>query len=215
VIRFLVRWAFRCVVLLMVLTVGLILLKDVLVKAFVEHRLRKETGMDVNIAWLEVGLLSPTLTIADLKLYNPAEFGGSPFLQVPDLHVEYRPEPLLFRKLHFTLVRLSLAEVNIVEGRDGRTNVMAVLPDLATVSSRENRRESLLGFDFKGIDTLNLSLGTLRYSSLRKPGKSTEIKVGLRNEIFTNVRSIAEARDAVLKKAFRNGITVSSSEGRR
>ena len=197
----------------MVLTVGLILLKDTLVKAVVEHRLRQETGMDVNIAWLEVGLLSPTLTIADLKLYNPAEFGGSPFLQVPDLHVEYRPEPLLFRKLHLNLVRLSVSEVNVVEGRDGRTNVVAVLPELATLSAPQNSRSSLLGFDLVGIDTLNISLGTLRYSSLRKPGKATEIKVGLRNEIFTNVKSLAEARDAVMKKAFRNGIAISSNSG--
>lgn len=213
-IRFLVRWAFRSLVIVMVLTVGLILLKDTLVKGYVEHQLRKQTGLDVNIGWLEVGLLTPTLTVADLKLFNSAEFGGSPFLQVPDLHLEYRPETLLRRKLHLTLVRMALSEVNVVEGRDGRTNVVAVLPEWTTASSPRNAHESLLGFKFTGIDTLNLSLGTLRYSSVRKPGKATEIKVGLKNEIFTDLKSIADARDAVLKRAFRSGITISSSSGR-
>ncbi len=85
--RFLVRWTFRLVILAAVLAVALILSKDALLKSLAETQIRAQTGMDVRIGKLELGLFSPTLNVEDFKLYNPAEFGGSPLLDVPDLHV--------------------------------------------------------------------------------------------------------------------------------
>jgi len=35
------------------------------------------------------GLTEPTVTIQNLKLYNPPSFGGTPFLDIPEIHVEY------------------------------------------------------------------------------------------------------------------------------
>ena len=94
VIRFFVRWLFRLFILLVVFTVALILLKDMLVKGLVENQIRARSGMEVKIGNLELGLLAPILSVENFTLYNPAEFGGSAFVDVPDLHLEYEPGAL-------------------------------------------------------------------------------------------------------------------------
>jgi hypothetical protein len=206
--RFLVRWAFRLFILLLVLAVALVLLKDILAKAFLEHQIRAQSGMEAKVGTVDLGLFSPTITVEDLKLFNRAEFGGSPLLDIPDLHVEYDLAVLARRRLRLRLVRLSLAEMNIVEAKDGRTNVVLGV-DLGANGPGSQGRQ-VLGLGFAGIDTLNLTVGKIRYTSLRRPENTAEVKVGLRNEIYTNVRSLADLGDLLLRSSFRNGITITT-----
>jgi hypothetical protein len=210
VIRFAVRWAFRGLILVIVLAVALVLLKDILAKALAEHELEARSGLEVKIGSLELGLFEPTVTLEDVKVYNRATFGGSPLLDAPDLHIEYDPGALLNRRLHLNLLRLSLAEINVVETQDGRTNLI-IRPDAP--DSRPGppaQPDRVLGFTFAGIETVNLSLNRLRYTNLKRPDKPTELQLGLRNQIFTKVRSVQELTNLVLKAMFRNGITVLS-----
>src|SRR5262245_506093 len=125
--KFLVRWAIRLFIIFIVLLVALILLKDTLVKALLEYRLRARTGLDARIGRVEVGLSSPRLVIEDFKLYNSSEFGGSALVEIPELRMECDPKAFVYGKLHLRLLRLHLGEINIVESRDGRTNVVALL----------------------------------------------------------------------------------------
>ena len=104
-IKFAFRWAFRLLIVAIVLVIGLLLLKDTIAKNLAEQRIRRETGFDAKIGKLEVGLLSPKINIENFVLYNPAEFGGSPFLSVPDLHIEYNPDELAFRRLRLLDLR--------------------------------------------------------------------------------------------------------------
>jgi uncharacterized protein involved in outer membrane biogenesis len=122
-VKFVMRWAFRGLILLIVLVVALLLLKDNLVKGLAENRLRSETGMEVRIGRFEIALFSPTVTIQDFKLYNPPEFGGGVFVDMPELHVEYSRGALWHRELHLRLLRLNLSEVNVVESTGGQTNL--------------------------------------------------------------------------------------------
>lgn len=210
--KFLVRWAFRLFILVLVLAVALILLKDILAKALAEHQIRVQSGMDVKIGKLELGLFSPTLTVEDLKIFNRAEFGGSPLLEVPDLYIEYDLGALARRRLHLRLVRLSLTEVNVVENREGRTNLVLALDNLDTraASLPSADFQYPFGLDFADIDMLNLTLGRVKYTSLRHPDSATEVKLDLRNEIYTNIKSLPELRNLVLNTLFRKGITITS-----
>lgn len=206
--RFITRWAFRSLILLIVLVVCLVLLKDTLAKSFVEHRIRIETGMDVRIGKLEVGLFTPMINVQDLKLYNLPEYGGLPFLDMPDLHLEYDLRALFMRRVHFRLVRLYLAELNVVEGRNGHTNVNLSLDALTETAPRSASVNFGSGFEFAGIDTLNFTLGKVRYTSLRQAGKETEVKLGLRNRVVTNIKTLHELTNVLIKTLFQNGITV-------
>ncbi|MBI4658052.1 MAG: hypothetical protein HY735_04235, partial [Verrucomicrobia bacterium] len=196
--RFLFRWAFRLFLVAVVLVVALVLLKDTLLKSFTEHRIRSQTGLDVKIDRLRAGLFSPTLTLENLKLYNTAEFGGSLLLDLPELHLECDRSALAWRKLHFKLIRLHLNELNVVASQDGRTNIVGFVSELQRWSSTSDGDRAARNFEFAGIDVLNLTLGKVRYSNLKQPGKNLEAQFGLKNEILTHIRTLPDLCNLIM-----------------
>jgi len=58
-IRRLFRWALYLFILLVVLIVAAILSLDTIAKQVVQSRLRAETGMDVKIGKMDIGLATP------------------------------------------------------------------------------------------------------------------------------------------------------------
>jgi len=189
--KFLVRWTLRLLVILVVLAVALVLLKDIMLKELTQSRLRVATGLGVEIEQVNLALFSPTLTIRGLRLFNPPEFGASTFIDVPEMHFEYDRRALAKRELHLLLVRLSLAEVNIVEDGTGKSNLEAI----QSLLKRRPPPESLVDLHFAGIDTLNLSVGRLRRYALLTPEKVEITPLNLQNEVFTGLKS---ERDGLL-----------------
>ena len=62
-IKFVFRWAFRLVLLAVVLAIGLLLLKDKIARNLVEERIRKDTGFEAKLGKLEFSLFSPRVTV--------------------------------------------------------------------------------------------------------------------------------------------------------
>src|ERR1700728_4638923 len=108
--RRLFRLALFLFIVVVVLVVAGLLLLNTIVKQVIESRLRQATGMDVRVGLVDVSILSPTITFENFKIYNTADFGGSIFIDMPELHLEYDPWALRAGNLHFKLVRLNLAE---------------------------------------------------------------------------------------------------------
>jgi uncharacterized protein involved in outer membrane biogenesis len=187
--RRLFRWVFRLALGLFILTVvclvAVILLLDTIAKEILVNRLRRATGMEVKISAVHVGLLSPTVSIEGLKLYNTADFGGSPCLDMPELHVEYDPSALRARQLHLTLLRLDLAELSVVLDKNGRKNF-----DTVQKKSKEStRRPSAPGkWKFVGIDVMNASLGKFRMSNMAS-GRGEEIDFSVTNQVLRHVKA--------------------------
>jgi hypothetical protein len=202
-------------ILLIVLLIGLALLKDRIVKGLIEHRIEAGTGMDVKIRGFELGLTHPVVTIEDAQLFNTAEFGGSPLVDLKELHLECDARDLASRRLHLKLLRLNVGEVNIVESRDGRTNIVDLLAHLEEKMPKPEKESTNGGMVFSGIDILNLSFGTVKYTSLKRPDQSREFEINLKNEIVTNVTSEADLNALVLKVMFRQGITMFLSDGKK
>jgi len=203
--RFLFRWFFRLLLVVVVLVVAGLLLKDTLLKGVAERRIHQETGMEVKIGKFEAGLLSPTLSIEDFVLYNKPEFGGGPMLDMPELYMEYDVQDMAQKKFHLKLMRINLRQINVVESGLGQTNMFDFLknfslPDFS--KPRTNRTE------FGLIETLNLSLGKLKVTNLTNPALNQDIQIGLKNEILRNVRSDEDLYGVMLKAMLRAGITI-------
>jgi uncharacterized protein involved in outer membrane biogenesis len=190
--RRLFRWVFRIalglVILAVVAAVAVILLLDTMTREMLVSRLRLATGMEVKIAAVHVGLLSPTISIEGLKLYNRPDFGGSLCLDVPELHIEYDPSALRARQLHLTLLRLEVAELSVAKDKLGRSN-FEVWKQKARESARP--RSAPRRLSFTGIDVLNVTLGKFRQSNLAS-GRGQEINFGHKNQILRNVKTAAD-----------------------
>jgi len=203
-IKFIFRWAFRFLILAIVLVVALVLLKDQILKNVAETQIRKSTGMDVKISALHVSLTEPVFNLENFVLYNTAEFGGGTFLDIPDLHLEFYPDARK-RELRFKLVRMNVRELNIVENLRGQTNITSIASALEKLQSdHTNSNEAV----FKGIDTLNLSVGKIRYINMRMPKRSQEMNLALQNEIVQNVRSWDDMAGILFKVLLRAGIAI-------
>jgi len=215
-IRTIFRWAFRLFLVCVVLLIAGILLLDTIAREVLEYQLRNETGLEVKIGKVHIGLLHPEFTIENLILYNSADFGGSPLVDMPELHVEYDRDALWSRKVHCRLVRFNLAEINLVDDKKGRRNVDVLQKRLevagVTPAGKKNSARGLSKSDyFAGIDTLNLTLGKATHLDMRQPGKVDEFKVNVKHQVFTNIKSEDEFSGVLLVALLRSGVDVSQN----
>ena len=179
----LIKWLFILILVVVAIVVGLLLSKDAILKAAVEQQIHAQTGMDAKIGRLSLGLLTPVVTIENLRIHNTPEFGGTPFLDIRELHVEYDRDALAQRKLKITLLRLNLEELTVVRNANGTTN-------LSTLKWQPSSPPKLAGdVEFRGVDVMNLSLGKIQLIDLKEPRNSRIRNVNLQNQVFHNVRT--------------------------
>ncbi len=198
----LLKWIIGIVVLLLLLGIGALLALDPVAKKAAEAGLAKQTGLDAKIGKLEIGIFSPKLTIENFMIYNSAAFGGSPLLDLKELHVEYDRDALKEQRLHFKLVRLHLNEVSIVRGIDGKLNIGS-LPKGNSLNGGKGGKKTEIDVggkkhEFAGIDVLNLSLGKLRYVDMKEPNKVKETSFGTQNEIILDIKNEEDLRNKML-----------------
>jgi uncharacterized protein involved in outer membrane biogenesis len=204
------KWLAVVVVLVVVLAVAFLLSLDTILRVVAENRIRAQTGMNVEIGKFHFGLLDPVVTIKDLKVHNPPAFGGTPFLNIPEIHVEYDRDALAKNQIHLTLVRFNLGELDIVKNEAGETNLLSLgvaLPEKGKTGGHVGLKEfkQRTGLDFTGIDVLNVSVGTAKFIDLKDPGKNREQKIGIDNLVMKNVKTPADLAGLAVLVALRSG----------
>ncbi len=196
--KWIFKWALRLfllvVALVVVAVIALLLSYNSILRVAMERQIRAQTGMDAEIGGLKIALLTPTAEIRNLKIYNSTNFGGTPFLDIPEIHVEYDRAALARRELHVTLLRFNLGELDIVKNQAGQTNIF--LPGVKSPAQNAGgggnslanfRRQS--GYDFTGIDMLNVTIGKVKYIDLQDQRNNREQTIGIDNLVIPNVKS--------------------------
>jgi hypothetical protein len=169
--------------------------REWIVKDLAEQQIRAATRMEPEIGAFSFGIREPKVTLENFKLYNPAEFGGTLFLDVPELHVEYDKAALKRHEIHITLMRVNLQEVDVVKNAAGVTNIMSYASTMTprTADGAHHRTIAPLnGYKFTGIDTLDLSIGTVKFVNLKDQRRNRMVAIGMQNQIYTNVVSSAD-----------------------
>ena len=196
--KWLFKWTLRLFLLGVVLAVIFFLSLDSLLRLLIEHNIRRQTGKEAEIGRFHLGLAEPVVEIKNLQLYNPPEFGGTPFLNIPEIHVEYDRPALSQGIIHLTLLRFNLGELDVVKSRDGQTNLLSLGLALPAKQSAGPAAPSALadfkqqtGYEFKGVDCLNVSVGTFKYLDLQNQKNNREQNIGIENCVLTNVTSKA------------------------
>jgi uncharacterized protein involved in outer membrane biogenesis len=196
--KWIFKWLFRlfllAVVLVIVAIIVLLLSYNSILRVTMERQIRAQTGMDVEIGSLKVALISPTVEIQNLKIHNSRDFGGTPFLDIPEIHVEYDRAALARHEIHVKLLRFNLGELDIVKNQAGRTNIF--LPGIKLPAQKSGDGGNPLtnfkkqsGFDFTGIDMLNVSIGKVKFIDLQNQQNNREQTIGIDNCVIPNVKS--------------------------
>jgi hypothetical protein len=217
-IKFFFKWLFRLVILAVALVVILLLSRNAILRVYVEHRIYARTGMDAEIGRFSTGLVEPEVTIQNLRLYNPPSFGGTPFLNIREIHVEYDPAALARHELHITLIRFNLGELDIVKNQAGQTNIFCLglaVPQKKTGGDAGREFAKQTGFQFTGVDVLNVSIGTAKYIDLNNQRNNRTQIIGIQNCVLKNVRSGADLGGLAAFIALRSGDFFGSLQDRK
>jgi hypothetical protein len=207
----LLKWFIGLVLLLVVVVVILFLSLDSIFRVVAENRIRSQTGMDAEIGEFHFGLLEPVVTIKNFKIHNPPAFGGTPFLNIPEIHIEYDRDALKNHQIHLTLVRFNLGELDIVKNEAGQTNLFALGVALPAKGSNAGGAQSLAefkqktGLNFEGIDVLNVSVGSAKFIDLSNPQNDREQTIGIDNLVMKNVKTPADLAGLGVLVALRGG----------
>lgn len=193
--RFLFRWAYRLLILLIVLAIGLFLTKDALAKWWIVSEFR-EQGMDAKIGQLEIGFpLNSTVSASDITIYNLPKYGGSPMLKIDDLFIDCDFSELMNvrRKLkpHFRQVRIGITEFNLVETKGGERNLISVPDAVAKSSAQLALGESPLYFT---IRNLNFTWERLKFTNLADAGKSRDVNINIEGYTVQDVEKLSDLR---------------------
>src|SRR6266404_4990669 len=198
------KWLVRLMLVFVLLIALLIFFLDPIAKSLMERQIRRQTGLDVTIGKLSIGLRNPMLTVENFKLINSPEFGDSLFIAIPQLLIQYDLQALRSRKIHLNLVALNLGELHVVQGKDGKTNLQAL-------QEREKQKDSGSGtgasaVEFECIDMLKLSIGKLKFTSDKNPARNEEAYVGMKNETVKNIRSMKDLQPLIARIALEKGL---------
>jgi hypothetical protein len=203
VIKFIFKWLLRFLILGVVLIIIFFLSFNSILRLLIEHNIYTQTGMEAEIGKFHLGLATPVIEIKDFKLYNPPAFAGTPFLKIPEIRVEYDPKALAHRELHITLLRFNLGEVDIVKNEKGETNIFSLGLALPTKDSLAKNHDlddfkKRTGFNFKGIDVLDVSVGTAKFIDLKHPNNNRSQRIDIENWPVRNIKNPADLSGLVL-----------------
>jgi hypothetical protein len=216
--KWIFKWLFRLFILAVVLVVIFFLSFNSILRVLVEHNIRATTHMDAEIGRFKLGLAEPTLEIKNLKIYNPPSFGGTPFLDIPEIHVEYDRDALAKGEIHVTLMRFNLGELDIVKNEKGQTNLFSLGVTLPTKKDKSKSAEDFeneTGFDFKSIDVLNVSIGMAKFIDLKDQRNNREQTIGIENCVIKNVKSQTDLAGLAALVALRGGDFFTSLAGQK
>jgi uncharacterized protein involved in outer membrane biogenesis len=194
----LIKWLFILVAVVVAVVAGLLFSKDAIAKAAVEQQIRAQTGMDVKIGKFSLSVLSPIATIENLTLYNTADFGGTPFLNIRELHIQFDRQALAHRELRLKLLKLNIAELAVVKNDLGRTNlvVLAAAPKPAKTSEM---------VEFKGIEVANFSISRAAYVDLKEQKNNRQFNLNLQNQVYRDLKTSGEFYGALVQIWERRG----------
>ena len=170
--------------------------REWIVRDLVQKEIRKVTGMDAEVGGVSFSILEPKLTLENLKLYNGADFGGALFVDAPEVHVEFDSDALKKHQLHIALMRVNISELDLVKNGNA-TNWFSIVQTVAPAKTGGGHREfsAFDGYPFTGIDTLNVSLGAIKFVDLKNQSNNHSLRVGVENKIIKNVKAPADLND--------------------
>lgn len=204
VLRFVLRWSVRAALLGLILLVALVVFRDVLLREYLVRRVQHVTGLESHLGSVETDTARSAVTLHDLRILDSPDFGGAPLLTLPELHLELDREALAYRELRLRLARVRIDELRVVRNQRGETNLLAVL---AHANDRANAADAAVisppGLVFTGVETLDLTFGTLHLVDLARPQNSRDLRIGITNEILREVKSTADFTPLLLRVMIR------------
>jgi uncharacterized protein YhdP len=188
------KWILGLTAAIVALMAALVLSRDMVLRALIEHQVQRQTGLKVSIQKVSTGLMTPTLRFQGVRLNNPPELGGGLLLSAPQMDADYDPRGALSGRLLVRTLRVRVAELNLVRNASGKTIAEILLERLeGKATQRAPRKPKPSSARFEGIDRLLLSLETINYIDQSQPRGNWRRVLNWRNREQGNLKTSEDA----------------------
>lgn len=196
--KILIRVGIALVALLVVLYLG----RNFIARKAVEVGTEKVTGFPMEIGAVNVGILSGTLEVRDLKLMNPPEFHGGTFVDLPHFKLDYRTMSMLTGKPHINEVVVNVEQVVLVKNEKGETNANALQAKVTPASKESAAGEPATeaGKAKYQVDVVRVHVGTVIKKVYGK-GQPAETKITLNQDIEIKDMNESDSITALVMQA--------------
>lgn len=160
-------------------------------RMIVVNGIKKTCGLDVDIAKVDISL--PSVSVAGLKVYNPAGFKDRVLADIPVIYVNLDLGAFFKNKVHLNSIKLDIRELDIILNEKGQLNVNSLallLPKPGGGKAPEVK-----------IDELSLKIGKVVYKGyLPAAGaRGMEFNPGI-DETLKDVTNPSKVTGEILKK---------------
>lgn len=180
---------------LLIIFLGLLLIslsKDFIITSIASTVVTKVTGAKTHIGWVSLSFLRQSLTIKNLKIYNPQSFSNEILLDMPKFHGSLDIGALLGGKLKMPSVELDLKQVLLERNAQGKLNIDAL--KVSEESPRGKKPNQQMPFQ---IDVLDLDIGKVISKEYSASGASPAVRV-FDVEIHKSYKNITSAEQLIM-----------------
>ena len=112
-------------ILILVIALAGIFFRNSICRLLIIHSTAQATGLKVTIEDLNLNILRSSLHLSGVTLYSPAGFKNGNLGKAKEIFVNYDVLGLIEGRLHLPLVKIDIAEINIIRNEEGKSNVSA------------------------------------------------------------------------------------------
>jgi hypothetical protein len=193
------------VVIIAIIIGGLIMARNIIVKAAIVKGIKAATGLSVDIKDINIGLASPGILVSGLKIYNPEGFTDNLLADIPELSVNLDLPGLFTGRVHLRKLLIDIKELDVIMSENGKLNVNSLallMPKPGGGKPPEVK-----------IDELQLKIGKVSSKGYLPlvGGMAQELNVGI-DETFHNVTDPSKVAGEVVKKIL-NRVGISGLTG--
>ena len=182
-------------------------MKNGIVQAMIEKAVSTAAHVPVHIGRTQAKILSTSIRLSSLRVFNPKGFPEKVMLDAPLISVDYELAPIFKGQVYFKEVTIDLKELIVVKNRDGKLNIDAVKPSSKENAERKEKqkesREKKRPMKLQ-IDRLRLSIGRVVYRDYSGGGSSPAeqvFEINMKDRVFTNINDPAVVVNIVMFEA--------------
>ncbi|HQP09758.1 MAG TPA: AsmA family protein [Candidatus Omnitrophota bacterium] len=197
----------KILIAVVVILVGLVILKDVLIKTTITTVGSGILGAPIKIKSFAFRAMTQKVHIKGMVVGNPQGFPAGTLVDMPEIRVDFDLGALLKGKLHLPLIIFDLKEVVLIKDKDGNLNVDAL--KIAQAPGEEAQKKEDAKTDGKSktmpmqIDELRLNVERVilkDYSQGEKP-VILAYELALKDKVFKNIQSPQQMAALIMVQA--------------
>ena len=109
--------------LVLALAIALAMARNLIIRAMVQKLVEQQTGFELEIDSLQLGMFRPAVDLRGVRLYNPVEFPDQDAVEIQRLYVRYDPLSFFRSEVRLRQLIVEVPQVVLVRKEDGESNL--------------------------------------------------------------------------------------------